>query len=44
MQRRMDIFFAGINRLEDDDHVWVVSMGHLMGLFDKGLAGYPANW
>ena len=31
MQRRMDIFFAGINRLEDDNSVWVVSMGHLTG-------------
>ena len=39
MQRRMDIFFAGINRLEDDNSVWVVSMGHLMGLFDQAWLG-----
>ena len=39
MQRRMDIFFAGKNRLEGDDSVWVVSMGHLMGLFDKAWLG-----
>ena len=39
MQRRMDIFFAGKNRLEADDSVWVVSMGHLMGLFDKAWLG-----
>lgn len=39
MQRRMDIFFAGMNRLEGDDSVWVVSMGHLTGLFDQAWLG-----
>ncbi|MEM7243195.1 MAG: nuclear transport factor 2 family protein, partial [Pseudomonadota bacterium] len=34
MQRREDIFFAGDNSL-DAGGVWVVSMGHLMGLFDQ---------
>ena len=39
MQRRMDIFFAGANSLDGSDGVWVVSMGHLMGLFDKAWLG-----
>ncbi|MFK8034312.1 MAG: ester cyclase [Hyphomicrobiales bacterium] len=39
LQRREDIFFAGENRLEPDDSVWVVSMGHLMGLFDAPWLG-----
>ena len=39
MQRRMDIFFAGVNSLDGSEGVWVVSMGHLMGLFDKAWLG-----
>ncbi len=39
MQRRQDIFFAGVNSLNDDAGVWVVSMGHLMGLFDEPWLG-----
>lgn len=39
MQRRPDIFFAGSNGLGDDGAVWVVSMGHLMGLFDDHWLG-----
>ncbi len=41
LQRRMDIFFAGGNSLtsEEDRSAWVVSMGHLMGLFDQPLLG-----
>lgn len=39
MQRREDIFFAGANRVSGDDGVWVVSMGHLMGLFDAPWLG-----
>lgn len=39
VQRRMDIFFAGQNSLDDDGAVWVVSMGHLMGLFDLPWMG-----
>lgn len=35
MQRRLDIFFAGTNELDSHQTVWVVSMGHLMGLFDQ---------
>jgi len=39
MQRREDIFFAGTNRVPGDGGVWVVSMGHLMGLFDAPWLG-----
>jgi len=38
MQRREDIFFAGANTC-DAGGVWVVSMGHLMGLFDQPWLG-----
>jgi len=39
MQRRLDIFFAGDNVYPDPGGVWVCSMGHLMGLFDKAWLG-----
>ena len=39
LQRRMDIFFAGKNTLSYDKETWVVSMGHLMGLFDNPWIG-----
>ncbi|MDA7598618.1 nuclear transport factor 2 family protein [Alphaproteobacteria bacterium] len=42
MQRRLDIFMAGANSLDDDGEeksVWVASMGHLMGLFDEAWLG-----
>ena len=39
MQRRMDVFFAGDNFIDDDASVWVCSMGHLMGLFDNPWLG-----
>ena len=39
LQRRMDIFFAGSNSLSSNKDVWVVSMGHLMGLFDAPWIG-----
>lgn len=39
LQRRQDIFFAGHNHLDDDASCWVVSMGHLMGLFDQPWLG-----
>lgn len=38
LQRRPDIFMAGHNTL-DAGGVWVVSMGHLMGLFDHPWLG-----
>ncbi|MEN8683534.1 nuclear transport factor 2 family protein [Marivita sp.] len=41
MQRRMDVFMAGQNTLEGHGGVWVVSMGHLMGLFDHPWLGIP---
>jgi SnoaL-like polyketide cyclase len=41
MQRRQDIFFAAMNSLAGDSAVWVVSMGHLMGLFDQPWLGIP---
>ena len=41
LQRRLDIFMAGENSLMDSKDVWVVSMGHLMGLFDKPWLGIP---
>lgn len=39
MQRREDVFFAGANSLDGAPGVWVVSMGHLMGLFDQPWLG-----
>ncbi|KXF83003.1 ester cyclase [Enterovibrio coralii] len=39
LQRRQDVFIAGTNSLEQDDSVWVISMGHLMGLFDEDWLG-----
>ncbi|SHG94592.1 nuclear transport factor 2 family protein [Cognatishimia maritima] len=39
MQRRLDIFFAGDNIYAEPGEVWVCSMGHVMGLFDKPWLG-----
>lgn len=39
LQRRQDIFMAGHNEMDDYSSVWVVSMGHLMGLFDEAWLG-----
>ena len=41
LQRRLDIFLAGDNRIEGHGGVWVASMGHLMGLFDTAWLGIP---
>ncbi len=41
VQRRQDIFFAGLNQIDGFRSVWVVSMGHLMGLFDAPFLGIP---
>ena len=41
VQRRQDIFFAGTSEI--DQTKWVVSMGHLMGLFDHPWLGIPAS-
>ena len=39
VQRREDIFFAGLNEIDGFNGVWTVSMGHLMGLFDAPFLG-----
>ncbi len=39
LQNRVDIMFAGQNSLRDESDVWVVTMGHLMGLFDHPWLG-----
>jgi len=39
LQRREDVFFAGRNQIDGLQSVWVVSMGHLMGLFDAPWLG-----
>jgi len=39
MQRRQDIFIAGVNEIEGDP--WVMSMGNFMGLFDSDWLGIP---
>lgn len=39
LQRRQDIFFAGLNDLDDGETLWVVSMGHFLGRFDSPFLG-----
>ncbi|MEX0340574.1 MAG: ester cyclase, partial [Arenibacterium sp.] len=39
LQRRDDIFMAGANEMDGFASTWVVSMGHLMGLFDAPWLG-----
>ncbi|RMF40428.1 MAG: nuclear transport factor 2 family protein [Alphaproteobacteria bacterium] len=39
MQRRLDIFMAGMNAIDGFASVWVASMGHLMGLLDGAWLG-----
>jgi hypothetical protein len=39
IQRRPDIFIAGLNEIDGFQGVWVVEMGHLMGLFDQPWLG-----
>lgn len=43
MQRRPDVFMAGRNDCDEGATVWVVSTGHLMGLFDNNWLGIPAT-
>ncbi|MEM9056128.1 MAG: nuclear transport factor 2 family protein [Pseudomonadota bacterium] len=43
LQRRQDVFLAGRNDVTDDGAVWVASMGHFMGLFDRPWLGIPAT-
>ncbi|MEM9443562.1 MAG: nuclear transport factor 2 family protein [Pseudomonadota bacterium] len=35
IQRRQNIFFAGLNRVDGEDTAWVCSMGHLLGHFHE---------
>lgn len=39
LQRRQDVFMAGKNEVDGFASTWVVSMGHLMGLFDAPWLG-----
>jgi len=39
VRHRPDIFLAGRNEIDGFQSVWVVSMGHLMGLFDRPFLG-----
>ena len=43
IQRRPDIFMAGLNSIDDGSSTWVVEMGHLMGLWDEDWMGLPAT-
>ena len=43
LQRRQDVFMAGYNEMDGFESIWVVSMGHLMGLFDQPWLGIPAT-
>ena len=44
IQRRMDIFYAGINSLDNNEGKWVTSMGHFMGVFNKPFLGIQPNY
>lgn len=39
LQRRPDIFLAGLNEVDGFESVWVLSMGHLMGIFERPWLG-----
>jgi hypothetical protein len=42
LQRRQDIFIAGVNELsKHEPEVWVMSMGHFLGLHDAPWLGIP---
>lgn len=41
LQRREDIFFAGLNDVDGGASIWTCSMGHFMGLFDADWLGIP---
>lgn len=43
LQRREDVFLAGGNYVDGSESVWVVGMGHMMGLFDRDWLGIPAT-
>ena len=39
IQRRMDIFYAGTNLIDNHSSKWVVNMGHFLGLFNEPFLG-----
>ena len=39
IQRRMDIFYAGTNLVDNHSSKWVVNMGHLLGSFNNPFFG-----
>lgn len=43
VQRREDIFFAGLNEIDVFTSTWTMSMGHFMGLFDAPFLNVPAT-
>lgn len=43
LQRRPDIFFAGRHHMNDDDTLWVVSMGHFIGDWSDSWLGMPPS-
>lgn len=43
LQRRNDIFFAGMNEMDGYATRWVVTMGHLVGLLDGSWLGIVPN-
>jgi hypothetical protein len=43
IQRRQDLFMAGLNDVDEFETEWVCSMGHLMGLFDEDWLGIPST-
>lgn len=43
IHRRTDIFFAGLNDVDDGNSLWVCEMGNFMGSFDNDWLGIPAT-
>lgn len=43
LQRRQDIFMAGLNQIDGFKSLWVTSMGKFLGLFDADWLGIPAT-
>ncbi|MDX1416003.1 MAG: ester cyclase [Candidatus Promineifilaceae bacterium] len=43
IQRRQDVFMAGLNQVDNFESEWVCSMGHLLGLFDRDWLGIPST-
>jgi len=43
IQRRQDVFMAGLNDVDGGKTEWVCSMGHMLGLFDNDWLGIPSS-